>query len=74
MLILATSQYLVTTEYEDIKNVKWLYHRCESIIEYSSGKIDDVSNENIENMILDGKLSILENKNKMLDFYQKTKK
>lgn len=44
------------------------YTRCNSKICYSSGKIDDVSENNIKNMILDGQISYGINKQKILDF------
>lgn len=44
------------------------YTRCNSKIYYSSGKIDDVSESNIKNMILDGQISYGINKQKILDF------
>lgn len=44
------------------------YVRCISKIYYSNGKIDDASQKNINNMILDGKISYGINKQKMLNF------
>jgi patatin-like phospholipase/acyl hydrolase len=50
-----------------------LYTRCLSIIKNSSGVIDDASKKNINNMLLDGELSIDKNLDEMLDFIEITK-
>ena len=52
-------------------NVKGDYIRCESIIEKSSGKIDDVSSENITNMLFDGISSLKQNSSKIKNFLKK---
>lgn len=47
-----------------------IYVRCNSIIKDSSGKIDDTSKKNINNMLLDGEFSAESNLNAMLYFVQ----
>lgn len=64
----------VTFEYEHIKSVTGTYLRCESLIQHSSGDIDDVSKKNIEAMKEDGRLSALQNKGKLDAFYLNTLK
>jgi patatin-like phospholipase/acyl hydrolase len=59
----------VEFEYKHIKSVTGTYLRCESEIENSSGKIDDVSKKNIFAMKEDGKFSVLQNKGKLDAFY-----
>jgi len=49
-----------------------MYIRCESLISKSSGEIDDVSIENIQNMIDDGIQSAKINKEKMRAFHINT--
>ena len=51
-----------------------LYTRCLSIIEKSSGEIDDASPNNIKNMMCDGKLSASNNLDKIKIFCEKSKK
>lgn len=51
-----------------IKDKGLNYIRCESIIEKSSGKIDDVSVNNIKNMVLDGLKSAELNLDKIKNF------
>jgi patatin-like phospholipase/acyl hydrolase len=49
------------------------YTRCISVIDKSSGKIDDVSKENIQNMLIDGDKSALNNLDIMRDFCKSIK-
>lgn len=58
----------VQYDYNTVYKGKGLYLRAESIIKHSSGKIDDVSEKNIENMKLDGGLSVQANE-KLLKLY-----
>jgi uncharacterized protein len=64
----------VEFEYKHIKSVTGTYLRCESEIENSSGKIDDVSKKNIFAMKEDGLFSVLQNKGKLDAFYLNTLK
>lgn len=50
-----------------------LYTRCNTIILKSSGKIDDVSNDNMQNMLQDGNASALRNKTLLQKFLQQNK-
>lgn len=50
------------------------YIRCKSIISMSSGKIDDASDKNMENMLKDGETSTKINKDLMRAFYLNTLK
>lgn len=50
-------------------NVKGVYMRIEPTKEYSSLKIDDGSEKNLENMIKDGEISAKKNRNKIIEFY-----
>lgn len=62
-----------TTDYHMEKLYKresGIYVRCNSTIKYSSGKIDDTSKKNIDNMLLDGAFSAESNLNAMLYFVQ----
>ncbi len=63
----------VNFEHNEIKSINGTYERCESSISHCSGEIDDVSKSNITDMGLDGELSVLQNRNKLYSFYQKTK-
>ena len=45
-----------------------IYVRCNSILENSSGKMDDISKKNIENMLIDGDLSANNNIDSMIYF------
>lgn len=49
------------------------YTRCISVIDKSSGKIDDVSKKNVQNMILDGEKSITNNLDIIRDFCKSIK-
>ena len=63
-----------TTDYhmnELFKREPGVYVRCESIIDKSNGKIDDASNENIDNMIADGVKSSMVNYDKIKYFCSK---
>lgn len=63
-----------TTDYhmnELFKREPGVYVRCESIVDKSNGKIDDASNENIDNMIADGVKSSMVNYDKIKYFCSK---
>lgn len=49
-----------------------LYIRCESVINYSSGDLDDASHENIKKLLLDGEASTEKNKDLIRTFYYNT--
>jgi uncharacterized protein len=51
-----------------MQNSETNYLRCESIINKSSGRLDDVRPKNILNMLKDGQTSANLNKNKILNF------
>lgn len=71
--ILLTEQ-TQTTDYhlEKIYNNReiGLYIRCNSILEKSSGEMDDTSIENVKNMLHDGNISAKNNFNLMKQFWQ----
>lgn len=66
------TDYLLIELYEmldKIFNIKLgQYTRCISEIHHSNGKIDDASDNNIKNMLLDGKISFNNNKEKIINF------
>jgi patatin-like phospholipase/acyl hydrolase len=72
-----TTDYLLKQLYAILPNLNGgnrfgIYVRCNSIIKKSSGKIDDASKENIQNLISDGETSAKINKDKMKYFFYNT--
>lgn len=68
-----------TTDYTmerlfSLKALKGSYTRCETFLAHSSGKMDDASEENICKMIEDGAESAYINKNKIIGYYNTTKR
>lgn len=65
-----------TTDYQMEKlfvRESGIYIRCNSMVQNSSGEIDDVRKENLNNMLIDGEISAKYNLNSMKEFINKSK-
>lgn len=71
---LLDSQQFMTDYYlqKDHKRGELKYMRINSIVHYSDGSIDNASEENIANMILDGEMSLKINKKLLQTFHKST--